>query len=158
MTLNIALEAQFALLGPDNTDNEILRLRFGLACVRRVKHLLEDDDVLRCLQVFENYLDNQVQAADFEQARQLVIPLARSHPGSRSIDGTAHAAVSATHALAKAMSGRALAAAEYAAYAAVYAYGAYAVKDSASFEPEYAWQCGCLRELTSAHNALPILH
>jgi hypothetical protein len=85
-----------------------LRLAFGLACVERVRHLLEEPRAI---------------------------------------------AVSATHALAQALAGRALEAADYAAYAAVYAYGRYAVNDPASFEPEYAWQADCLRRLVQARAA-----
>ena len=66
--------------------------------------------------------------------------VASGHRGSNSIDGSAHAAVSATYAVANAVAGRALEAASYAAYASVYAYGGYAVTDRASFEPEFAWQ------------------
>ena len=58
--------------------------------------------------------------------------------------------MSATHALAKALAGRPLEAADYAAYATVYAYGRYAVNDPASFEPEFAWQVDCLRSLLQA--------
>ena len=63
------------------------------------------------------------------------------------IDGTAHAAVSATYAVVNALAGRALDAASYAAYATVYAYGGYAVNDPQSFEAEFAWQVERFREL-----------
>jgi hypothetical protein len=38
-------------------------------------------------------------------------------------------------------------AASYAAYAAVYAYGSYAITDPGSFEAEFAWQQEQLRRL-----------
>jgi hypothetical protein len=70
------------------------------------------------------------------------------HPGSRSLDGSGHAAVSASYAVANALAGKALQAADYAAYAAVYGGGGYgAVADRASFEPEFAWQVDCLARL-----------
>jgi hypothetical protein len=63
--------------------------------------------------------------------------------------------VSATYALANALAGRALEAASYAAYAAVYAYGGYAVNDPSSFDPEIEWQVAQLRRLASEHPAPP---
>ena len=77
----------------------------------------------------------------------MIAKAANSHRGSNSIDGTAHAAVSATYAVANALAGRALDAASYAAYATVYAYGGYAVNDPQSFEAEFAWQVERFREL-----------
>lgn len=61
----------------------------------------------------------------------------------------AHAAVSATYALANALAGRAVEAASYAAYASVYAYGGYAVADRSAFEPELTWQLEELRRLAA---------
>ena len=53
--------------------------------------------------------------------------------------------MSATYAVASALAGKALRAAEYAAYAAVYGQGGYgAVSDPASFDIEHAWQADCL--------------
>ena len=105
--------------------HEALRLAFGLACVRRVQHLLEDPRALDGLAA-----------------------LASGHRGSNSIDGTAHAAVSATYAAAKATAGRALDAASYAAYASVYAYSGHAVNDPSAFADEFRWQAEKLRALS----------
>ena len=78
------------------------------------------------------------------------IRLANSHQGSRSVDGCGHAAVSATYAVAKAVEGKALEAASYAEYAAVYAQGGYAaVGDRESFAPEFAWQLSTLESLAA---------
>jgi hypothetical protein len=78
--------------------------------------------------------------------------LANSHSGSRSIDGCGHAAVSAAYAVANALAGKALAAADYAAYAAVYGQGGYgAVADLESFAPEHAWQVRCLAAFAAAN-------
>ena len=81
--------------------------------------------------------------------------MANRHRGSNSIDGSAHAAVSATYALANALAGRALEAASYAAYAAIYAYGGYAVNEPSAFEPEFQWQLVQLRQLVSSSTNPP---
>lgn len=70
-----------------------------------------------------------------------------AHRGSNSIDGSAHAAVSATYAVANALAGRALEATSYAAYASVYSYSGYAVTEPAAFEDEFAWQVDKFKEL-----------
>ena len=49
--------------------------------------------------------------------------------------------------MANALAGRALDAAEYAAYSTVYGYGGYAVNDPDSFTPEYNWQVDELTRL-----------
>jgi hypothetical protein len=56
--------------------------------------------------------------------------------------------VSATHAVADALAGRALDAASYAAYAAVYAYSGSAVTDPSAFDQEFRWQVGELERLS----------
>ncbi|MEZ0309087.1 MAG: hypothetical protein ACAH21_14280 [Ramlibacter sp.] len=132
------------LAGP---GQEALRLAFGLACVERVQHLLEDPKAVDCLAVLRDFVAQQGSAAELAQARDLIAEVANSHRGSNSIDGTAHAAVSATYAVANALAGRALEAASYAAYASVYAYGGYAVNDPAAFEPEFQWQVDKLGSL-----------
>ena len=56
--------------------------------------------------------------------------------------------VSATYAVANALAGKALQAAEYAAYALVYGQGGYgAVADRESFQTEFSWQANCLASL-----------
>jgi len=64
------------------------------------------------------------------------------------MDGSGHAAVSATYAVANALAGRALETADYAAYAVVYDYGAYAVSDPSAFEAEFEWQVAALEGLS----------
>ena len=82
-------------------------------------------------------------------ARELQLDLPRQE-ALRLAFGLAHAAVSATYAVANALAGRALDAASYAAYASVYAYGGYAVNDPSAFESEFDWQVRTLRELAGA--------
>lgn len=83
-----------------------------------------------------------------QAASERAAALANQLPGSRSLDGVGHAAVSATYAVAQALAGKALVAADYAAYATVYGEGGYgAVADPQSFEPEHVWQLACLRGL-----------
>ncbi|CAB3690780.1 MAG: hypothetical protein J0I68_09865 [Achromobacter sp.] len=143
--MNIALERLARQLGLDAPGNERLRLAFGHACTQRVEHLLEEPRALDCLAVLGRYLDGACDAEALARAAALAAALANHHPGSTSIDGCGHAAVSATYAVASALAGKALRAAEYAAYAAVYGQGGYgAVSDPASFDIEHAWQADCL--------------
>jgi len=132
-----------------------LRLAFGHACVERVRHLLEDADVLRCLDVLGDVVAGRAGSAELAAACGAAARLASRHPGSKSIDGCGHAAVSASYAVAKALEGQALQAASYAAYATVYAQGgAAAVAERESFAPEFGWQCERLAAL-AAQRAMP---
>lgn len=124
-----------------------LRLAFGLACVQRVEHLLEDPAALACLAVLRDKVSAGVAADVWDAARERAALVANQHRGSNSIDGAAHAAVSATYALANALAGKALEAASYAAYAAVYGYGGYAVNDPDAFTGEFEWQVSVLKHL-----------
>lgn len=139
--------------GLAQTGHRTLRLRFGLACVERVRHLLEDPRAVACLDVLAAYEAGRADEAALNAAADEIARVANGHRGSNSIDGTAHAAVSATYAVANALAGRALEAASYAAYATVYAYGGYAISDPGAFEPEFAWQAECLRELLAEAGA-----
>lgn len=127
-----------------------VRTRFCLLCIERVAHLLERREAIEALAEFRSLVQ---PAGDQDRLQSLVIrvaSLARNHAGSRSIDGTGHASVSATHALAKAVAGDAIATADYCAYAATYSYGGYAVQDIGAFDPEYMWQLQGLRNLVNA--------
>ena len=151
--MNHALTRLAEEAGLSGEGHRALRLAFGLACAQRVRHLLEHPRALACLDVLEAHVAGRADAAALDAAAAEIAPVAASHRGSSSIDGSAHAAVSATHGVAHALAGRALEAAGYTAYATVYAYGGYAVSDPASFEPEFAWQVACLRELLAASPA-----
>jgi hypothetical protein len=131
-------------------ENQRLRLEFGLACCDRIGHLLEDARVAECLAILRGFLSDERSRGELDDATERAGALARAHRGSASIDGSGHAAVSATNAVANALAGRALDAASYAAYAVVYAYGAYAVRDLAAFQEEFAWQSDTLRRLAGA--------
>lgn len=144
--------AETGLLAP---GRESLRLAFALACVDRVQHLLEEPRAPQGLAVLRDFVAGRTDRQSLEAAGREIAQLANRHRGSNSIDGSAHAAVSATYALANALAGRALEAASYAAYAAVYAYGGYAVNDPSSFDPEIEWQVAQLRRLASEHPAPP---
>jgi len=148
--MNTGLQGLAAQLGLDKTENRRLRLAFGLACCDRIGHLLEDAEVVGCLATVRGFLADECSADELDAAAEQARALARAHRGSASIDGSGHAAVSATNAVANAVSGRALEAASYAAYAIVYAYGAYAVRDPAAFQEEFAWQTDALRRLAAA--------
>ena len=92
--------------------NEALRLALGLACVERVRHLLEEPGAVECLDVLRAFMQGRASPAE------------------------------------RALAGKALEAASYAAYATVYAYGSYAVNDPSAFEAEFAWQVECLEALS----------
>lgn len=134
-----------------SSSHERLRLEFGQACAARVQHMLEDASVLDCLQALRQFLDGAISRVAFDEYVAHAAQLANQHQGSRSIDGVGHAAVSATYSVANALAGKALQAADYAAYAMVYGQGGYgAVADLASFEPEHAWQVSCLSTLNGS--------
>lgn len=148
--MNDALERLARELALDGDAQENLRLRFGLACVQRVRHLLEDAAVAACLDTLARFVAGQAPRAELEDAAAEAARLANHHPGSRSLDGVGHAAVSASYAVANALAGRALRAADYAAYAAVYGEGGYgAVQQRESFQPEFDWQLEHLRWLAA---------
>ena len=132
----------------DDAQQEALRLAFAHACVARVRHLLEQHEVDACLAVLECFVQGQASRDELTLAAERAAALANAHGGSKSIDGCGHAAVSASYAVARATAGRALDAASYAAYAAVYAQGGYAaVADRDAFAVEHAWQTAALQTL-----------
>lgn len=143
------LDSLLKTLEPPTRANERIRFEFGLACVRRVEHLLEDPEAKECLDLFAAAM----LGASFDRDAMAQLALradrvANAHQGSRSLDGVGHAAVSASYAAAKAIAGQARQAAQYAAYASVYGQGGYgATTDADSFVPEYRWQAGQLRAL-----------
>jgi len=143
--MNTALERLARKLRLDASENERMRLEFGYECVLRVKHLLEEPALTECLLVLGQFLDGSIDRSRLDVDAQRASMLANQHQGSRSIDGCGHAAVSASYAVANALAGKALQAADYAAYAVVYGQGGYgAVADPESFEPEFQWQVSCL--------------
>ena len=152
----LALELQLEAPG-----NERLRFAFGHACATRVRHLLEEPEVVACLDGLGVYLGGTLDRAALDRLAATAARLANQHQGSRSLDGCGHAAVSASYAVAHALAGKARQAAEYAAYATVYGQGGYgAVAEAASFEPEFAWQAECLQRLAlqAGEEGGPLLH
>ena len=122
-------------------------LRFSLACIEDVAHNFEDDAVIAAFHRFKDCVMH-FSPERLEELKQLATQmnaLAGSHPGSKSIDGTRHAAVSATYALAKAVNHKPIEAAAYAAYSFVYGYGGYAVTDPESFAEVHQRQMGYLQ-------------
>ena len=148
--MNHALDRLAQELDLANERNERVRLEFGHACVLRVRHLIEESEVERCVGELGAYLAGTASREQLRAIAAKAASLANHHQGSKSIDGCGHAAVSATYAVAKALEGKALEAASYAAYAVVYAQGGYAaVAERESFEPEFAWQVRTLTDLAS---------
>ena len=151
--MNAELALLAVKLGLDDVDHELERLRFGLACANHVRHLLEDEGAIATLVVLANFVDDKADRVSLHQAREQVALIASGHQGSRSMEGAAHAAVSATHAVAHALAGRALQAASYSAYASVYAYSAHAVSDPSAYAVEFAWQ---IEQLQSIMGSQPL--
>lgn len=148
--MNDALDRLAIELDLAGAGNERLRLEFGYACVLRVKHLLEEPEAKESLLRFGAYLSGTTDREQLKALAAEAANLANRHPGSKSIDGCGHAAVSATYALAKAIEANALEAASYAAYAIVYAQGgAAAVAECESFDHEFAWQVDSLSALAN---------
>jgi hypothetical protein len=146
--MNDALERLATELDLSAPAHERLRLEFARQCVLRVAHYLEDPAMVNCLSGLQRFLRGEAPREELDALAAEAARIANHHPGSRSIDGSGHAAVSASYAVANALAGKALQAADYAAYAAVYGQGGYgAVADRASFEPEFAWQVDCLARL-----------
>jgi hypothetical protein len=146
--VNDALDRVAKEVSLDSPGNERLRLEFGYACACRVEQFLEQAAVLECLRGLGAFLSGSISQAELAALVTEADRLANHHQGSRSLDGSGHAAVSASYAVAKALAGKALQAADYAAYAAVYGQGGYgAVADRQSFESEFSWQSSCLASL-----------
>jgi len=126
-----------------------LQLLFALKCVEDVASNLEDETAIDGMAKFRTLVTTptaDLNAQLHELANQLK-SLASSHQGSKSIDGTRHAAVSATYALAKAVNQQPVDAAAYAAYSHVYGYGGYAVNDPDSFSEVHKRQLEHLKSL-----------
>lgn len=146
--MNKALDQLSAAVALDAASSERLRLEFGQACAERVRHLLEDTVVGKCLDALGAFLAGTLERAELEAWAEVASKHANQHQGSKSIDGCGHAAVSAAYAVANAVAGRARQAADYAAYAIVYAEGGYgAVADPESFAIEHRWQVAKLASL-----------
>ena len=152
--MNAELTLLAVTLGLDDIDHEPERLRFGLACANHVRHLLEDEGAIAALAVLASFVDGKADQASLLLAREKVALIASGHPGSRSMDGAVHAAVSATHAVAHALAGRALQAASYSAYACVYAYSVHAVSDPSAYAVEFAWQIEQLESIMASRSPL----
>lgn len=133
-------------------NDPALRYRFALACVEDVAANLEDDEAIRAFGKFKDLLASfdERRLDEIKQLAAELKGLSQSHQGSRSIDGTRHAAVSATYALARAVDGDAVNAAAYAAYSSIYGYGGYAVNDPDSFDEAHQEQLDVLRKLRAA--------
>ena len=124
-----------------------LRIKFGVSCIQRVKGLLTDNQVIEALAIGEKFIRGECGIEELKCAAALATKAAQSHAGSGSLDGCGNAAVSVSRGVAAALSGRALEASEYAAYASVYSYASYAVTDLSAYAPEQNWQVSYLKEL-----------
>lgn len=150
------LDRLLCALEPASDENLEARLKFGLLCASRVEHLLEQAEVLVCLQELRAIVASPVHTSEWRALVSRADDLANRHQGSKSMDGVGHAAVSATYACAKAIAGKARQAAEYAAYAAVYGQGGYgATGDPTAFDPEFHWQARQLQAMLAERQHAP---
>ena len=145
--MNSELRALVDKVGLMTPEMERMRFEFCYACACSISHLLELDEAISAFQDFKSYLEGKVTQVEFEDLQKSIFNIANKHQGSKSLDGTKHSAVSATYALANAMNGNAVAAAEYAAYSKTYGYGGYAVGDLESYQEEYTEQVKILKKL-----------
>jgi hypothetical protein len=133
----------------EDDDQISLRVAFGIACIERVENLLTEQKVSDCLRVGKRFLKGEASEYELTGAARRAAELATSHKGSNSLDGSGNAAVSTSYGVAAALDGRALEAAEYAAYAKVYSYASYAVTDLANYGDEHIWQISALNSMRS---------
>jgi hypothetical protein len=152
--MNAELLALAKTLQLNEPQNETLRFAFALACANSVRHLVEHPDALAALDTLQRFVEGHATGSERAAAAESAAHIAQHHRGSTSIDGTAHAFVSATYAIANAVAGKAIEAADYAAYATVYNYGAYALNDPSSFDEVHRSQLNTLRELVAATHQL----
>jgi hypothetical protein len=154
--MNTQLEDMASRLALATPAARELSLCFGLACAKRIEHLLEEPEAHVLLDILEKYVSGNVSAGALISASERAAALANQHRGSKSIDGCGHAAVSATYGVSKALQGKAVEAAQYCAYAAVYAAGGYAaVADREAFQPEFTWQVKRLEALAVIGSRAP---
>ena len=133
-------------------DNQFaLRVAFGVACAGRVEHLLTDTEIIGYLQVGKEYVQGSIPKTKLAKAAKSAEIAARSHPGSALIDGCGNAGVSSSYCVAAALAARALVAAEYSAYACVYAYSSSAVTDISAYADEHEWQISRFQQLLSEY-------
>jgi hypothetical protein len=145
--MNSELRALVEKIGLTTPEMEKLRFEFCFACASSINHLLELDEAISAYQDFKSYQEGKVTQVEFAELQKSIFSIANKHQGSQSIDGTKHSAVSATYALANAINGNPIAAAEYAAYSKTYGYGGYAVSDLESYQEEYAEQVKILKSI-----------
>ena len=89
--MNAALTQLAADCGLASDAHTPLRLAFGLACVQRVRHLLEDPEAIAGLDVLAAFTAGTVDAATLANAAERLKAVASHHRGSQSLDGSAHA-------------------------------------------------------------------
>lgn len=143
--MNKALQQIIATLDQES-DGDLL-VKFALACVDRVAGFLTDERVIACLETGHRFVAREIGRVSLLEASVDAMALATSHQGSNGLDGAGNAAVSASHAVAFALQGKAVEAADYSAYAKVYSYSSHAVSDPQAYQPEYDWQLEKLNDL-----------
>src|SRR3989344_8354092 len=97
-TMNAALTQLAADCGLASDAHTPLRLAFGLACVQRVRHLLEDPEAIAGLDVLAAFTAGTGDAATLTNAAERLKTGAPHHRGSQALGRAAPAAPSAPHA------------------------------------------------------------
>jgi len=118
----------------------LLRVVYALDCVEWAKPLIEDSRMSDALSAGHQFVSGEMDFLALQRVANEAKMIALSHPAHGTIDSTHHATVSASFGVARALAGDAWNAAEYAAYALVYAQSESAVMDPDSFVPLYNWQ------------------
>jgi len=131
----------------DSEQQYKLRIAFGVACIEHVEHLLTDNSMIEFLAIGKGFVSGEYNEVDLGEVAKIASKVARSHPGSSSLDGAGSAAVTTSLGVASALAGRALETAGYAAYASVYSYASYAVTDLTAYAKVHTWQINKLHEL-----------
>jgi len=100
--MNTELRNLADVLRIDAPEHRGIALAFGKECVARVAHLFELAEAHELYSQFADAVRAGAQAPALEPLAVRAAMLARSHPGSASIDGSGHSAVTATHARTRA--------------------------------------------------------
>ena len=78
----------------DSADQFNLRISFGIACIERVEHLLTDGSMIEMLAIGKMSVSGKCNEIELEEAAGKASEVARSHPGSSSLDGAGYAGFS----------------------------------------------------------------
>jgi len=128
----------------DDRHHFLLRVVFALDCVEWTRHLIENKQMLEALSAGHQFVSGEMDLLALNRVAERTKSLALNHPARQELDGAHHATLSASFGIARALAGDAWNAAEYAAFALVYAQPKADVTDPAAFAHLHKWQAGQL--------------